>query len=138
MNWLANSIGLLVLRLWFAGMMLVAHGLPKLTGFATLVKDFPDPLRIGSFTSLSLAIFAEFFCAVLVMLGLGTRLAVLPLIITMLVAATRVHADHAFNLKEPSLLYLAGFVAILILGGGTFSLDSTLWKWMRRRRAKHV
>ena len=49
-----NQISLLVLRLYFGGMMLFAHGWPKLMSFSQKAAVFPDPLGVGSELSLVL------------------------------------------------------------------------------------
>jgi len=123
---LQRSIALLIGRLAFGGMML-AHGWPKLAGFAERSSVFPDPLGVGSATSLAMAVFAEFFCAILVMLGLGTRLVLIPLIITMFVAGFIHHANDPFSMMEKSLLFLSGYIVLFILGPGKISLDYMLF-----------
>ncbi|SFI82409.1 putative oxidoreductase [Planctomicrobium piriforme] len=120
--WL-QSIGLLILRVSFGTMMLAGHGLDKLLHFGQKSGTFPDPLGISSIFSLGLATFAEFFCSILVILGLGTRFAAIPLVVTMLVAAVNHHAADEWKVKEPAVAYLVAFVVILITGSGPFGLD---------------
>ncbi|NJM53950.1 MAG: DoxX family protein [Blastocatellia bacterium] len=72
-------------------------------------------------------IFAEFFCALAVTLGLLTRLAVIPLIFGMSVAFFVYHGSHSFDKKELSYLYLTAFTVIFFLGAGRFSLDEILF-----------
>lgn len=129
---LLQSIGLLVIRLGFGGVMLWAHGLPKLQEFGDRVGGF-DPIGLGGPVSLSLAIFAELICSALVMLGLVTRLATVPLIVTMLVAVFVAHADDPWNKKELAVMYLTAFTALLIAGPGTFSLDRFVPPFWKRR-----
>jgi putative oxidoreductase len=119
----ARSIGLLVLRFGVGLMMLLAHGWGKLVGFSDLAEKFPDPLGIGSTTTLLLAIFAEVVCALLIVVGLGTRFAAVPLLVTMLVAAFVVHADDPWSRQEFALLYAIPFLALIFTGGGRFALD---------------
>ena len=108
------------------GFMLV-HGWPKLSKLISTGEfKFGDPIGIGVELSLILTIFAEFVCAILIVLGLKTKLATIPLIITMLVAAFIVHASDPFGHKEKALLYLIGYVAILLLGPGSYSVDAKL------------
>jgi putative oxidoreductase len=86
-NKVLANLWLLILRLSAGGFMLT-HGYPKLTRlFDGGEIKFGDPIGIGPAASLVLAVFAEFLCAILVGLGLFTRLSSIPLIITMLVAA---------------------------------------------------
>ena len=117
---------LLFLRLAFAAMMLT-HGIPKLQGLMEGGEiKFGDPIGIGIAPSFYLAIFAEVGCSVLLILGLGTRLALIPLIITMVVAAFIVHAPDDFGTKEMALHYLAVFVFLLFTGPGKYSIDSLI------------
>jgi putative oxidoreductase len=119
----ARSIGLLVLRLGVGLMMLLAHGWGKLAGFSELTTKFPDPLGLGPTVTLVLAIFAEVVCALLIIVGLGTRFAAVPLLITMLVAAFIVHADDPWARQEFALLYAIPFLTLIFTGGGRFALD---------------
>ena len=92
----AFNIGTLVLRLG-AGGLVIAHGYDKLVHFATLRHQFMNFMGIGSSTSLTLVIFAEFFCGLLVLLGLFTRLTVIPIVISMAVALVKAHHSDVFG-----------------------------------------
>ncbi|WP_026955105.1 DoxX family protein [Algoriphagus vanfongensis] len=121
-----KHLGMLILRLGSAGMMLT-HGIPKINRlFADEVK-FADPFGLGPTISLALAVFAEVVCSALLILGLKTRLATIPLMITMLTAAFVAHAADPFGRKELPLLYFTVFLVLLIVGGGKYSLDA-FWK----------
>ena len=108
--------------------MLMNHGLDKLIHFSEKAGRFADPFGIGSTASLSLAIFAEFFCAAFIILGLFTRLACIPLIITMSVALFVAHQGDFFGKGELAGLFLAGFATLLFAGPGRVSLDRFLVK----------
>lgn len=119
-----TSIALLILRL-VGGAFMLTHGWPKfqlLLGGAPF--DFPDPLGIGVTTSLVLTVFAEFLCALLLLVGLFTRLVSIPLIITMLVAAFIVHGQDGFGKMELALLYAGIYLALSLLGAGRYSIDA--------------
>ncbi|HXS58089.1 MAG TPA: DoxX family protein, partial [Hanamia sp.] len=73
------DIALLIIRIAIALLMLT-HGIPKMAGLAETPVKFMDVFGMGAGISLSLAVFAEVICSVLVLVGLGTRLAVIPLI----------------------------------------------------------
>ena len=121
---LKNS-GLLLLRLFVGGFMLT-HGVPKLLNFEFLSTVFPDPIGLGSGFALSLIIFAELFCSILLIFGLFTRLASIPLIIGMAVAAFVIHAQDPFSGKEMALLYMGIYVVIALVGAGKYSVDYLL------------
>jgi putative oxidoreductase len=133
---MTNNLGLLVLRLGLGGFMFFGHGWDKLMNFSVKSSQFPDLLGIGSTGSLALATFAEFFCSLALILGLGTRLSAIPLIVTMFVAAFVAHADDPFQRKELALLYMSGFTAVFFLGAGGLSLDGMMGGngFLRRRR----
>ncbi len=132
------SLGLLVLRLGFGGLMLT-HGIPKLMNYSTLASQFPDPIGMGSQISLLLAIGAEVGCSLLLILGLFTRLATLPLIITMLVAALIVHGADPFAKKEAALTFLISYVTLLMTGPGRYALDVWIAPHLpRARKNEHL
>lgn len=124
---------LLVLRVAFGAFMLV-HGYQKL-GWITAGGEiqFGDPIGVGPVLSLYLAVFAEFFCSILLILGLGTRLALIPLIITMLVAVFIAHGADGFDKKEMGLHFLVVYLFILISGPGKYSVDNAISNSLNRR-----
>lgn len=127
LNLCSQSVVALLLRLMVGGAML-SHGIPKLLSFGTLSANFPDPLGVGSFVSLMLSIGAEVGCSLLLILGLFTRFALLPLFFTMLMAFFVIHAADPFAAKELAMIYMAIYIAIFTLGAGRFSLDSLIFK----------
>lgn len=123
----ANDLGLLLLRVGVSALMITGHGWGKLVSFGEKSATFADPLGLGSsHLSMALATGAEFGCALLVLLGLFTRLAVWPLVVTMLVAAFIVHADDPWTRKEFALMYLVPFLSLGFTGAGRYSLDALI------------
>lgn len=120
----AGAAAIIAIRIGVGLLMLSSHGWGKYMHFNTLSLAFPDPLGIGSMLSLMLTIFAELFCSILLILGLFTRLALIPLIITMAVAIGIIHAGDAFQQKELALVYLIIYIMLMITGPGKFSLDA--------------
>ena len=124
----AFSFAVLLLRLGVGSLMMVQHGFDKLMHFSQKAPKFFDPFGIGSTASLSLVVFAEFFCAVFIILGLFTRLACLPLVIAMGVALFLRHKGMFFGEGESAGLYLVCFITLLILGPGRASMDRFIGK----------
>jgi len=126
------DIVLLIVRL-FIGFAMLSHGFPKLQ---MLLEggdiQFFDFLGLGPKISLGLTVFAEFVCSIFLILGLFTRIAVGFLIFTMIIAGFVVHGADPFDKKEMSLLYLAIYLLIMVLGAGKFSIDGMIEK---KRRA---
>lgn len=124
---LIMSIGLLVLRLVVGGFMM-SHGLGKLKMLMAGGEiQFLDPIGIGVELSLFLAVFAEFFASIMIILGLGTRLAAFPLLFTMFVAGVIVHAADPFGVKEMALLYGSIYLTLMLTGPGKISLDHLIY-----------
>lgn len=121
-----SDLGKLILRLFFGLTMVFAHGLPKMISFGERSDSFPDPMGVGSFLSLVLVIFAEFFCGLAVAIGLYLRAALVPLIITMAIAAFVIHGADPFQKKELALAYLAAYLGLFFSGSGRYSLDQKL------------
>lgn len=117
------SLSLLLLR-FIVGAFMLSHGYGKLV---SLLGDgpaqFADPIGMGMTASLVLAVFAEFFCSLFLILGAGTRLSSIPLLVTMLVAAFFVHANDGFGRQELPLLYASIYGMMALAGAGTYSVD---------------
>ena len=129
------DIALLIARVAIGAFMLV-HGLPKMEKlFSGEPVAFANIFGMGQELSLGLAVFAEVICSVFILLGLGTRLAVIPLIITMLVAVFYIHGADPFVKQEMGLHYLIVYVMLLIMGSGRYSVDNYLFANTRRNYA---
>ncbi len=121
----STDIALLLIRLVFGFSMLYGHGWGKLERlFSGEPIDFSDPFGLGPVVSLALVVFAEALCSALLMLGWFTRWALLPLIVTMLVAIFYAHFGDPFGRWEKALLFLSVFISLLLTGPGWFSLDA--------------
>jgi putative oxidoreductase len=119
------QFSLLVLRVGL-GLMMLTHGWPKLMHFSRMSHGFSDPLHLTSEISLALVVFAEVFCAVLLILGFYTRAFVIPLLIEMGVIIFMIHQGDGFGRQELAVHFFLGFLVILILGPGKISLDGLI------------
>jgi len=117
----------LILRVVLGFSMFYGHGIGKMNKlFGGGEIEFADPLGIGVTFSLVLAVFSEVVCAWLVVFGLFTRLALVPLIITMAVATFIFNGGQPFGKIELSMIYFFGFIALMFTGPGRFSLDHVI------------
>ena len=123
----AFNLGMLVLRLGI-GVLLAAHGFDKLIHFSTIQPHFINFMGLGQTVSLSLAIFAEFFCSIFLILGLFTRLACIPILIVMSVVLLKVTHGDVFGHGETAALYFAATLALLFCGPGKISVDGMIGK----------
>ena len=145
-----SDIAVLILRI-AAGLIFLPHGWPKIAGeggaasFATDVStNYGIPALFGY-----IAAYAEFAGAILLIVGLLTRLDAFLLAATMFVAAFIVQLPDALYEVQPGaiktfvvlrgiempLALFAMCVALLLTGGGRFSLDALLF---RKKKAAAV
>ena len=115
------SLLLLYLRVVF-GLLFMLHGIDKLENFASLSYAFPSIAGLGSRLSLIMAIMAELFCAIAVVIGLLFRLALIPIIVMMTIAFSLVHGGSIAH-GELALIYLLIFLLLEITGPGKYSVD---------------
>ncbi len=118
----AFNTATLLLRL-VSGVLMMNHGYDKLVHFSQYKAEFMNFMGMGSTVSFLLVVFAEFFCALFIVLGLFTRLATIPLIITMIVALFKAHKGLIFSEGEMAGLFLGAYFSILLLGPGKISVD---------------
>jgi putative oxidoreductase len=120
-------IAILLLRLGF-GLTIIPHGFSKLVNFSKYSGNFADPFHIGHTASLVLVIFAEFFRGALIVMGLLTRLACIPLVIAMAVALGYINHWNIFGGGQDAAVFLTGFLALLFVGPGKISVDKLIGK----------
>jgi putative oxidoreductase len=127
------DFGLLVLRIAI-GVFMLTHGWPKVTKLLAGGEiQFLDPFGIGAMPSFIMAICAEFLCSILIILGLATRWAAIPLIITMLVAIFVAHAADGFQKQELPAHYVLVYFFLLLVGPGKYSVDHLISKRLNRK-----
>lgn len=129
------ALGLALVRL-AAGLVFVMHGWRKVqAGPAAVAESFAGlGLPLPMVSSL-LATAAEFGGGLLLIAGLWTRLAAIPLAFTMLVAMVTVHLAQGFFLPqgyEYTLTLLAVCVGLALAGGGAPSVDA----WLRSTKER--
>lgn len=123
----AFNTAMLILRVGL-GILIMHHGYTKLVNFSTMQNNFINFMGIGSSVSLTLVIFAEFFCGLFVLIGLFTRLATIPIIIDLMVAIIKAHNMDIFGKAEVAALFLIGFIVLLLVGPGRASVDGMTGK----------
>ena len=124
---LNTDLAALLLRLIFGGLF-IYHGYEKIINYDTYLPMMQDIIGIGPKLSYNLVIFAEFFCGLLITIGLVTRLAVLPIAFSMGVAYFIAHAKDAFQIKELAFTFLVLTLPVFVLGSGRFSVDRLFQK----------
>lgn len=122
------GLGLLFLRAFGAFALLRTHGWPKVMDMEGTMAHIPDPMGLGQTFSVYYAIFANVFCAILIMLGLFTRWASFAIISITLSGLFIVHVTDPAKVQDTPLIYSIVFVSLIILGSGKYSLDAIIEK----------
>ena len=125
------------------GVVFFAHGAQKALGWfggvglQSTVRVFREQLRIPAPLAL-LSVAAEFLGGLGLIVGLLSRIAALGIAVVMIVALVAVHGKFGFFMNwygekqghgiEYHILALALALAVIIKGGGAFSLDHVLYQ----------
>jgi putative oxidoreductase len=123
LDWLA----LLVARLT-VGILFVSTGWGKVNNLAKITQYFTElGIPMPAFNA-TLASFTELICGSLLVLGLASRLASIPLVVTMTVAILTAKKDEIHGLPdlfgEVEWTYLAILLVIIAVGPGKAALDT--------------
>lgn len=127
-----SNLARLFMRL-FVGIMFLQFGIRHLMTFSTLRYTFPSVLGWSSETSLIVMITIELVCSLLIMVGFLTRLAVIPPVISMIIAEYYLLHDllsdvftYSISSTQPGylpIMFIGIFLFLLLAGPGKISLD---------------
>ncbi len=124
---ITTDIGLLIFRMTLGLVLLYGHGARKLSViFSGQEIQFMDPIGIGANLSFYMAAFAEGICAILLVLGLFSRISSLVLTVNFIVIFF-FHLKDGFDALELIFLYLLPFLALTFSGAGKYALDQFLF-----------
>jgi len=122
-----TDVAALLLRLIVGGLF-IRYGYNKVMAYDQILPMFGDIIGIGAKLSFNLVIFAELFCGFLVLMGIFTRLSIIPIFITMAVAFFIAQAKDAFDVKALAFVFLFLSIVIFVLGSGKYSVDRLMYK----------
>jgi len=127
-EFLSQDITLLLFRVLVSLSMINTHGMKKLLDFEGTVQHIPDPLGVGGEVSAVIAIMANIIAPIFVILGLGTRLAILLILSVTLMGFFIVHGNDPWPIRDVPLMYSLVYLALFFLGAGKYSLDHKFFK----------
>lgn len=124
-----SNLSRLFLRL-FTGIMFLQLCIRQMLNFDKILPTFDGFLGMSPEASMTVLVVVELLCAVCIMLGLLTRLAVLfPLVLMLVVekvffSPTTTVTDQLFNFAPGyPVMFIGIFIYILLAGPGKISLD---------------
>jgi putative oxidoreductase len=122
---------LLIFRVLISLELMIAHGLKKIGMGGEQVESIPNPLQLPFVFNQVFAISANLFFPVLIIIGLFTRLAILPILIVTLVGYFVVHWNDLPLEKDMPFMYSVAFLLLFVLGPGKYSADYFINKRFR-------
>ena len=118
-----SEIVLLMLRIGTSTLMVYVHGWQKLKNYSAILSNFPELIGLGAKSCLLLAIFGEIICSILLAFDFFTIIVVIPLCITVVIAALIFNTEQAFIVRQKALSYLKLYVFFFVVGIDKYSTD---------------
>ncbi|MBR5801826.1 MAG: DoxX family protein, partial [Alistipes sp.] len=118
------SVAILFLRL-FIGAMMLLHIIGKMQSYDNLVLEYNSFLGLSRSTSLALSMIVEGVLAAMIIIGMGTRMAAMLMIVATCVSLTEefLLAEISMDVIKIEILYLGVFITLTISGGGTYAFN---------------
>nr|WP_294784905.1 DoxX family protein [uncultured Flavobacterium sp.] len=121
-----NNGALLVFRILLAVELFRVHGMKKFRVENGQKEHVPNPLHLPEKLNGLVATFSDTVVPFLIILGLGTRLAVLPTIGVTAIGYFVVHKNDSLEVRDVPYMYTLSLLLLLALGAGTYSIDNYL------------
>jgi len=118
-----NNGALLVFRILLAIELFRVHGMKKFRVENGQKEHVPNPLHLPEKLNGLVATFSDTVVPFFIILGLGTRFAVLPTIGVTAVGYFVVHRKDSLEVRDVPYMYTLSLLLLLALGAGTYSLD---------------
>lgn len=118
-----NNAALLAFRILLAVELFRVHGLKKFRLQNGEKEHVPNPLHLPEKLNGLVASFSDTVVPVFMVLGLGTRLAVLPTIGVTAIGYFVVHRHDSVDVRDVPYMYTLCLLFLLALGAGSYSLD---------------
>lgn len=118
-----NNGALLIFRVLLAVELFRVHGMKKFRVENGQKEHVPNPLHLPEKLNGLVATFSDTIIPFFIILGLGTRLAVLPTIGVTAIGYFVVHKNDSLEVRDVPYMYTLSLLLLLALGAGTYSLD---------------
>ena len=120
-----QDLTLLAFRVLLSGELIYAHGLKKLGVGVSEAEVVPNPLNLPEAFNSLFADAANLFFPVFVILGLATRIAILPILAVTLTGYFVLHFHDAPLIKDTPFMYSLSF--LVLLNNHICHMDYYMW-----------
>ena len=117
-----NNTAILAFRVLLAIELFRVHGMKKFRVENGQKEHVPNPLHLPEKLNGLVATFSDTVIPFFIILGLGTRLAVLPTIGVTAIGYFVVHRNDSLEVRDVPYMYTLYQLLLLALGAGTYSL----------------
>ena len=114
---------MLLFRVLVSLELMAVHGLKKIGIGVNVAEIVPNPLHLPDAFNNGFAIGANLIAPFFIMLGLLTRITILPVLAVTLTGYFVLHWNDALLVKDVPFIYSVVFMLIWVLGPGKYSLD---------------
>ena len=121
-----NNTALLVFRFLLALELFRVHGMKKFRVVNGEREQIPNPLHLPDKLNQTIATFSDTIVPFLLMLGLGTRLCILPTIGVTAIGYFVVHRKDSGEVRDVPYMYTLCLLFILVVGAGRYSIDNLI------------
>lgn len=118
-----NNLAILVFRILLAVELFRVHGMKKFRVENGQREHVPNPLHLPEKLNAVVATFSDTVVPFLIILGIATRLVVLPTIGVTAIGYFVVHKKDSLEVRDVPYMYTLSLLLILALGAGKYSLD---------------
>lgn len=122
-----NNWALLGFRILLSMELFRVHGMKKFRGNDGQPEVVPNPLHLPQKFNALVATFSDTVVPALVILGIATRLVILPTIGVTAVGYFVVHRRDPIEVRDVPFIYTLCFLLLLFTGPGTISLDHLIY-----------
>lgn len=123
---------MLVFRIAVSVELMVAHGLKKIGVGVAEAEQVPNPLALPDALNQSVAVAANLFFPWLIIVGLFTRLAALPILGVTLTGYFVVHWNDSLLEKDMPFMYSIAYLLLLVIGPGKYSADYLIHRKLKK------
>lgn len=119
------EMAILFLRVFIGGVMLL-HMIGKLQDYDNYVLNFQSIVGLNHATSFALSILFEGLFAVMIIMGVGTRLSAALMAIVMIVSICEALMQGTVTDAESKLefIYIGIYISLVISGGGRYAIST--------------
>ena len=122
------DLSMLLFRIAISVQLMIAHGLKKIGVGVEEAERVPNPLHLPEQFNQFFAIASNLVFPVLVIIGLFTRLSVLPILAVTLMGYFVVHWNDPLLEKDMPFMYSVAYLFLLVIGPGRYSADHVINK----------